>query len=324
MPMLARFLSQRTGVAVGIAAAQVALLLCSLPRIAKAQQDAGTAVPPPQPAAVLVDPLATAQVAFLGSYAGRPTKELLRDRSFRNLMKAVLPKTTYHYGSDMSLASAVDEALDGSKLPVMLRDGRYLTVSGEQGPYLHGRGFLWFDLQEGIALGGFYFTPTNGEPSPTLTIVSKELSGQALAMSQLPAAFVQDLYQWEAVSKVPPVTPRYFIPQSGKKYVLVHDEDYCWHPENTPALDRKSCDAMNADAAEADMNAAYFMKRTSNAANATAWMLGPDQVNWLQMRGRICMGPAGFGCRIRMTRQRTWVLIGGPPMPREHPLHASR
>lgn len=44
-----------------------------------------------------------------------------------------------------------------------------------QGPCLRGRGFLWFDLDEGIVLGGFYFTPTNGEPTPTLTVFSRQL-----------------------------------------------------------------------------------------------------------------------------------------------------
>jgi uncharacterized protein YecT (DUF1311 family) len=202
-------------------------------------------------------------------------------------------------------------------------------LSGDRGPYLQGRGFLWFDLQDGIALGGFYFTPTNGEPTPTLTIYSKQLTGNDLAMSALPAAFVQDLYQWEATEKVPPVTPvtpRYFIPQLGKKYVLVHDEDYCWHPENTPAPDPKVCETMNAQAADADMNAAYFMKQTGNAANATAWMLGPDQVEWLEVRERSCVGPHGLGCRIRMTRERTRVLMGGPPprVTRPLPQRASR
>jgi uncharacterized protein YecT (DUF1311 family) len=273
---------------------------------------------------MLENPIPNDQLAFLSGYAGRPTKELLKDKAFGRMMKAVIPKTTYHYGRDMSVNEAMDNALDGSKLPVMLRDGRYLTVSGEQGPYLHGRGFVWFDLQEGIAMGGFYFTPTNGEPTPTLTIYSKQLAGDALAMSELPAAFVQDLYQWEATAKVPPVTPRYFIPQSGKKYVLVHDEDFCWHPENTPAPDPRVCESMNAQAADADMNAAYFMKQTHNAANATAWMLGPDQVAWIELRDRSCAGPAGLGCRIRMTRERTRVLIGGPPAPRSRPLRASR
>ena len=45
-----------------------------------------------------------------------------------------------------------------------------------------------------------------------------------------------------------------------------------------------------------------------NAANATAYMLGPDQVAWIGVRTRTCGGV--LGCQIRMTRARTRVLIG--------------
>ena len=38
------------------------------------------------------------------------------------------------------------------------------------------------------------------------------------------------------------------------------------------------CEDLNAEAADADVNAAYFMAETHNAANATAWMLGQDQL----------------------------------------------
>jgi uncharacterized protein YecT (DUF1311 family) len=288
--------------------------------VARSQQPQAAPGPPPQPEAVLADPLPGGQLAFLSTYAGRPARDLLKDKAYERLMKTVTPKTTYHYGRDMSLSFAADDVMDGSKLPVMLRDSRYLMVSGEQGPYLHGRGFVWFDLQQGIALGGFYFTPTNGEPAPTLTIYSKQLAGNALAMSELPAAFAEDLYQWEQNAKVPPVTPRYFIPESGKKYVLLHDEDYCWHPENTPAPDPMLCEKANAAAADADMNAAYFMQETHNQANATAWMLGPDQAAWLELRDTTCAGPSGLGCRIRMTRERTLKLIGSPGFPRPRPM----
>ena len=310
-----------------MAIAQLAIAAAlTAPAALLAQQ--GQSAPPtitPELGPVLVNPIPPDQLAFLSAFAGRPSRELLRDKTFRKLMKAAIPGTTYHYGRDMSLEDAVDAVEDGSKLPVMLRDGRYLMVSGQQGQYLSGRGFLWFDLQEGIALGVFYFTPTNGEPTPTLTIYSKQIKGKVLAMSEMPPAFVQDLYQWEAIAKVPPVSPRYFIPVNGKKYVLVHDEDYCWHPENTPAPQQSMCEKANADAADADLNAAYFITQTRNAADATAWMLEPDQVAWLGLRARSCAGPDALACQIRMTRERTWVLIGGPPRPpRPRPQQASR
>ena len=324
MPSLACFL-RPLKVFARMGAMLMTLGSCFPAVLAHAQQSPSTAAPAPESAAyALQNPIPHDQLTFLSAYGGRPARDLLKDKAYDRLMKAVIPKTTYHYGRDMSLSNAVDDVMEGSKLPVLLRDGRYLMLNGEQGPYLKGRGFAWFDLEKGIALGGFYFTPTNGEPTPTLTIYSKQLSVDALAMSELPPAFVGDLYQWEENARVPPVSPRYFIPVNGKKYVLVHDEDYCWHPANTPAPDPMLCEKANAAAADADMNAAYFMQETHNSANATAWMLGPEQVAWLELRDRSCLGPNGFGCRIRMARERTKVLLGGPHFPRTNPPRASR
>src|ERR1700690_726500 len=139
---------------------------------AAAQEPAALEPPPPPPPVVFQNPIPSDQLAFLSSYAVQQTKDLEKDKRFRSLMKATVPRTEYHYGRDMPLSEAIDNALDGSKLPVELREGRYVTVSGSQGSYLRGRGFLWFDLQQGIVLGGFYFEPVNGEPTPTLTVFS--------------------------------------------------------------------------------------------------------------------------------------------------------
>jgi Lysozyme inhibitor LprI len=326
MPSLARFLCLPDVVPARMVVAQFTLAGVLVAPLLMAQAPQDNAAPPPPSPIALQNPIPGSELMFLNGFAGKPVKELLKDKAFINLTKQIVPKTTYHYGRDMALSFAVDDVLDGSKLPVMLRDGRYLMVSGDRGPYLRGRGFLWFDLQEGVALGGFFFTPTNGEPTPTLTIFSKQVDTHELAMSELPQAFVQDLYQWEEIEKVPPVSPRYFIPVNGKKYVLVHDEDYCWHPDGAPAPDPNACQEMNAAAADADLNAAYFMHLTRNAADATAWMLEPEQVAWLDLRERSCFGPDRLACRIHMARERTWTLIGGPPpkAPRARPMQASR
>jgi hypothetical protein len=277
-----------------------------------AAQDASTAPPPPAgpppPPAVFANRIPSSQLAFLIDFAGHPSKEVFKDKRFRSAMKMVTPRTEYHYGRDMPLTEASETVMDGSQEPVEVREGRYAMVPGDRGPYLRGRGFLWFDIQEGIALGGFYFQPTNGEPSPTLTIFSRQLKVEYLSMSQLPLDFAGDLIQWATEERIRPVVTRYFIPDNGKKYVLVHDEDYCDHPANAPAPPQDECQALNADAADTDVNAAYFMKETHNQANATAWMLGPDQVAWIGIRERTC--GVGLACRIRVTRERTRVLIG--------------
>jgi uncharacterized protein YecT (DUF1311 family) len=114
-----------------------------------------------------------------------------------------------------------------------------------------------------------------------------------------------------------------WIPENGKKYVLEHDEDYCGHPPTTPAPPQDQCMQANLAAANADMNAAYFMQETHNAANATAWMLDPQQTAWLAMRDSTCVGAGALGCRIRVTRERVRVILGPRP-PRPRPMQASR
>jgi uncharacterized protein YecT (DUF1311 family) len=277
-------------------------------------QDAGNApqatpepLPPP---AVFRDRISSDQLAFLNDYAGKTTKEVEKDKRLRSVMKKVIPNTIYHYGRDMSLSVASEDVMDGTPLPVSLRDGRYLMVATSGGLYLAGRGFLWFDLKEGIVLGGVYFHPINGEPTPTLAIFSRQLQDTSLSMSQLPLAFAEDLSQWIQTAKLRYVFPRYFIPANGKKYVLLHDEDYCDHPAEAPAPPQDSCQQLNAEAAEADLNAADFVAQTHNAANATAWMLSPEQVAWIGVRNQSCgIGPNQINCRIRLTRQRTRVVL---------------
>jgi len=310
-PQPARELSFRNRL---LYAALILLSVCILPLAAQGQSAASpspdTQTPPLPPPAVFQNPIPADQLTFLNDYAGYPAKEAMKDKRFSKLLKLVIPRSEYHYGRDMPLSDASDDVLAGSKRPVAVRDGRYVMISGKQGPYLDGMGFLWFDIQTGIALGGVYFHPVNGEPTPTLAVFSTQLQDHSLGLSQLPLAFAEDLSRWVATSDARLVSPRYFIPENGKKYVLLHDEDYCDHPPNAPAPPQKTCMQLNAEAADADLNAAYFMQQTHNAANATAWMLLPEQVSWIGVRDRSCgLGPGTLPCRIRITRQRTRVIL---------------
>jgi len=267
-----------------------------------------------QPApAVFQNPMAGDQLAFLSGFAGRAAKELARDRRFHALMKLAIPRTEFHYGRDMPLNDAWEGVLSGSKEPVVVREGRYVLVAGDEGPYLRGKGFLWFDMRDGIALGGFYFHPVNGEPTPTLAIFSRQLTDKALSMSQLPLEFARDESEWVRTSGAKVVSPRYFIPENGRKYVLVHDEDYCDHPENAPAPPQDACAALNLEGADADLDAATFITEAHNAANATAMTMNGilagagTYVGFSEKSCRSAANPAR--CRIRMTRERTQALL---------------
>jgi uncharacterized protein YecT (DUF1311 family) len=173
---------------------------------------------------------------------------------------------------------------------------------------MNGRGFIWIDMQTGIGLGGIYFKPSNGEPTPTLAIYSKQLTDTYLAMSQLPPELLVDLNQWALIAKVHATSPRYFISANKKKYALIHDLDYCAHAAGMPAPPANECEEMTAEAADADLEAAWFMKATGNRSDATAFLLEPEYTAWIGWRQGIC--GAGLACRIVYTRRRVNELLG--------------
>lgn len=269
----------------------------------------------PLPPAMFQNPIPRDQLAFLSQFDGAPSNDLVNNKQFRKLLRGVLPGCVFHYGWDMPLADAIDKVIKGSPIPVRIRDGRYVMVAGRMGPWLGGRGFVWMDMQEGIALGGVYFHPTNGEPTPALNIFSKQVKEDTLAMSQLPGAFAEDLWQWSAQSRVPPVVTRYFITGDKRKILLEHDEDYCAPPAGAipPGASPPPpnvCQQMNADAADKDLIAAYYLEQTNHATNATAWMIDPDATAWIQVRNSTCAGgPNPMGCRIVMTRERVRLIL---------------
>jgi len=261
------------------------------------------------------------QLAFLAQFAGAPSNQLYHDKQFRWLMHGFVPDCTFHYGRGMSMFDALDAVIQGSSEPVVVRDGRYGMLSGHMGQYLAGRAFLWIDMQEGIGLGGFYFHPTNGEPTPAVNVFSKQVLKEVLLdWSELPAEFAQDLTAWEQMDSVPPLTTRYFITGSNRKILLEHDEDFCTPMSGAGYND---CDEMNAGAADTDLTAAEYLEQTHHVTNATAWMINdPDAVAWIQVRNRRCgavLDP--LVCRVVLTRERTHVILHAPPpRPAPHPM----
>lgn len=275
----------------------------------------------PPPPANFKNPIPADQLSFLKEYDGKSSQDILKDKRFKNLEKQITPSANYFYHYDIRLSEARDQVLNNGPLPITVRDGRYVMVSSAGAPDAHayGRGFMWFDMQTGVGLGGIYFHPTNGEPTPTLAIYSKQLTDTYLSMGQLPAEFYADFGEWARITRVKYISPRYFIPDDNRKYALFHDEDYCAHPEGAPKPE--GCDDMNYSAADVDLDAVYFMQQTHNATDATAFMLGPDQMEWLAMRDRTCVGPNATICRIQVTRQRVVRLTGHPvPLPHVPPV----
>jgi len=267
---------------------------------------------PPPPAydkAIFLKPIPADQLAFLKQFGGVPSGDAYKDKQFKRVMKSVVPDPMFHYGIDMPLEDALDMVIKGSPEPVQVRDGRYVLISGKMGPHHAGRGFVWIDMQDGIGLGGFYFRPNNGEPTPTVTVFSKQVKQETIGSSELPPAFMEDLSAWSQQMNVPQVETRYFIGDNHKRLLLEHDEDYCASIGGA-SPDKKGCEQTMADAADADMMAAGYLEQVHYATNATAYMINnPEQVSWLQVRTNTCgIGPDPLGCRIRMTHERTRVI----------------
>lgn len=197
---------------------------------AAAQQSVPSPAPDqrtPAPIAVVFqDRIPAEQLALLKQFEGMPSGKAMKDKQFHEVLRGVVPDCDIHYGWDMPLMEALDAVMEGSKIPVQIRDGRYLIVSGRNGPYLDGRGLIWIDLQQGIGLGGFYFHPPNGE---SVAFFSQQVRTEekSLAMGQLPVAFVNDLGRWSDGFRVPAITTRYFLTGSNLRVLLEHDEDYC-------------------------------------------------------------------------------------------------
>jgi uncharacterized protein YecT (DUF1311 family) len=281
-----------------------------------------TAPVPPPPLydkSVFINPIPAPALAFLTQFNAAPAAELWHDRQFRHTVGPAIPNCEFHYGRDMSLTDALDIVLSHSQVPVAIRANRYVLISGDRGPYLAARGFLWIDMQNGIVLGGFYFHPTNGEPTPTLAAFSRQLrtKDKAVAMSQLPPDFALDLTLWSRQSRLPVLSTRYLLTGNNKRILLEHTEDFC-SPDVDPNLPPPDqCEQMNADAADLDMNAAYYLEQVNYATNGTAWMMqGQDQIDWLIVRDRTCrIGPDPLACRIRMTRLRTRLIVARNPVP---------
>ncbi len=274
---------------------------------------------PPEPAfetipfdkALFQPLLPSADLAFLKQWDGAPSGDLYRDKQFRHLLKAIVPGWMFHYGRDMPLPDAMDAAMQGSTVPAQIRAGRYVLISGAMGQYLAGRAFLWIDMEDGIGAGGFYFHPTNGEPTPTLTVFSRQVREDALELSQLPPDFAEDMRRWQMATRVPLLSTRYFIGDERRRILLEHDEDFCSYLSGVHGPPTDDCEQLNADAADSDMNTAYYLEQVHYATNATAWMIvGSDQTAFIELRDSRCRrGPDPIACRIRMTREQVHVIV---------------
>ena len=267
--------------------------------------------------AIFQSPFPPNQLSFLKQFDGAPSKELWNDKQFHKLLNRILPTGMFHYGIDRSIYDALDIVTRDSMVPVRVLDGRYVAVVGDKSLYLSGVGFVWIDLQDGVALAGFSFHPTNGEPTPSVVVFSRQIVKQDwVAMGQLPPEFATFLRGWTDDYRIPQITARYFITGSNKRILLEHDEEYCAPMDGIPAPDKVTCEDMDFKALDLDASVGDYLDTVHHATNATGWMIDGDQSAWLQVRESSC--GMLMACRVRVTRERRDVILHRAPSP--HPV----
>ena len=211
----------------------------------------------------------------LQRFDGTTAEEAMRHASLRSMMDAVSPNAPFHYGVDAPLPQMMVKLFGNSQVPVRVRDGRYVVIAQtglapSMNPNIinlnnSGRSMLWVDVQTGIGVGVFFFHPTNGEPTPSLTLFSKQVRNGSVKALELPAEFLRELKEWETAAGVPAVSARYFINSDGVRTVLAHDEDCCAGVADS----QDACKRLNQDVADMDASARIYMERVHNAPNAT-------------------------------------------------------
>lgn len=75
---------------------------------------------------------------------------------------------------------------------------------------------------------------------------------------------------------------------------------------------------MNADAADVDLETAYYLQQVNYKTDAVGWMIGSrEQEDWIEGRDNACRaGPDPLVCHIRMTREQTHVVLKQDPSPK--------
>ena len=244
--------------------------------------------------------------------AGGSSHDATMAGHFPDLIADVSPDVPYHFHLDMALGNALRVVLRGTAEPVVIRVTRFVTLAACDTPTCSGaRGLIWIDTLKGIEIGGIEFAPSNGEPTPTLTLFSKQVQDPVTRRAQLPADFIEDLATWARRSRSRGPAARYFVNGQGLKTVVAHDEDNC-HGADQSSLEGTLCRSQNMDAADQDLAAAYYLLFNSFAEGSTMRAaLKTDEDKWVADRRTSCGAGADgptLACRLKTTRDRVTAL----------------
>jgi uncharacterized protein YecT (DUF1311 family) len=218
------------------------------------------------------------------------------------------------------VSDEVLNALGGPPDPVVVVDGRYVSMSACRAHSCMEKGFLWVDTKTGIGLGAYYLSET------------LRLGSNGLAADHIPAMARQALIAWLTDHDLHTASAE-FIGRSGERVKLeaasFTAQETFHAPPTGPAFDcnvaagaieHTICADKALSAQDLALNELYNRIRLGSGTTAAREELRTLQRSWLKSRDRLCAdAPDVAACltdqyTAQYDRLSNWV----PTIPAKH------
>ncbi|MDX1990342.1 MAG: tetratricopeptide repeat protein [Candidatus Obscuribacter sp.] len=146
-------------------------------------------------------------VAWMTSYNGRSSNELLYDKRFVGLLKSIAPDVKDVVEKGSSIVDSAYDRLGGPPEAVEILKNRFLLAKADMAHFARAKAFLFYDLMEKRGI----LAIVDGEEWPTVFTASKQYPDQ----SQFPPEFNKALTDWLQHEKVI-ATAKVFVGPKGK------------------------------------------------------------------------------------------------------------
>jgi uncharacterized protein YecT (DUF1311 family) len=216
---------------------------------------------------------------WLLGYQGRSTNAFIWDKRTTELVNTRVPS---------ALSDDVLNALGGRPDPVMVVNGRYVSMSACRAHSCIEKGFLWVDTKTGVGLGAYYVSDT------------LRLGSNGISADHIPVQAREALIAWLTDHHLHTASAE-FIGRSGERVKLdaAHfSAKETFHPPPTgPAFDCKLagsaiektiCADTALSAQDLALSELYNSIRLGNGTTVARDQLRALQRDWLTTRNRVC------------------------------------
>lgn len=216
---------------------------------------------------------------WLLGYQGKSTNEFIWDKRTGELVNTRVPPV---------LSDEVLNALGGPPDPVVVVDGRYVSMSACRPHSCMEKGFLWVDTKTGIGLGAYYVSNT------------VRLGSNAMSADHIPVQARQALIAWLTDHDLQTESAE-FIGRSAGRVKLdaarFSAKEKFHAPPAGPAFDcrlaasdieKTICADAALSAQDLALNELYNTIRLGNSTTVARDQLRTLQRDWLKNRDRVC------------------------------------